>query len=121
MAMKAHAGDILSQVTGGLKFKAGRCEWCGSMTFERALELLKTPGTKYSGSDWKYGWPHKFYVGDGKFYSEHLRDVPDAQLLEWNLVAQPLLGIVFVREEDQPDELFFGAPEAGFQTYGIVP
>lgn len=22
---------------------------------------MKTPGVQFSGSDWKYGWPHKFY------------------------------------------------------------
>lgn len=33
-----------------------------SLTTKEAIEWLKMPGTKFSGSDWKYGWPHKFYI-----------------------------------------------------------
>lgn len=39
-----------------------RCSYCGSITPQLAMALLKDPGTGFSGSDWKYGWPHKFYL-----------------------------------------------------------
>ena len=38
------------------------CSYCGSITVARFLAALQVAGTRYSGSDWKYGWPHKFYV-----------------------------------------------------------
>jgi hypothetical protein len=38
------------------------CEYCGSITVADFLAALQTPGTHYSGSDWKYGYPHKFYI-----------------------------------------------------------
>ena len=37
------------------------CSYCGSMHPEDLLEALEN-GAKLSGSDWKYGWPHKFYI-----------------------------------------------------------
>jgi hypothetical protein len=38
------------------------CNYCGSITVARAIEGLKTPGTRFSGTDHKYGWPHKFQI-----------------------------------------------------------
>lgn len=38
------------------------CSWCGSLSPAEAIKFLKQNGTKFSGSDWKYGWPHKFYI-----------------------------------------------------------
>lgn len=39
------------------------CSYCGSMHPEDLVRLLETdPRVKLGGSDWKYGWPHKFYV-----------------------------------------------------------
>src|SRR5438132_848762 len=32
------------------------------LSVKEAIGFLKTPGTRFSGSDWKYGWPHKFYI-----------------------------------------------------------
>lgn len=40
----------------------GTCNYCGSIEPEKAIEFLKNPGSVFSGSDWKYGWPHKFYI-----------------------------------------------------------
>ena len=39
-----------------------RCMYCGSLRVEDAIRYLKQPGTRFSGADWKYGWPHKFYL-----------------------------------------------------------
>lgn len=38
-----------------------RCNYCGSIHPEDLLSALSTDA-QLGGSDWKYGWPHKFYV-----------------------------------------------------------
>lgn len=37
------------------------CFWCGCIHPEDLLTAIKA-GAVVGGSDWKYGWPHKFYV-----------------------------------------------------------
>ena len=37
------------------------CSYCGSMHPVYVLEALEN-GAKLHGADWKYGWPHKFYI-----------------------------------------------------------
>jgi hypothetical protein len=37
------------------------CGYCGSMHPEDLVRML-AQGATLGGSDWKYGWPHKFYV-----------------------------------------------------------
>lgn len=37
------------------------CSYCGSLHPEDLITALKAGATMH-GSDWKYGWPHKFYV-----------------------------------------------------------
>lgn len=37
------------------------CSYCGSIHPEDLLAALDA-GAELHGSDWKYGWPHKFYV-----------------------------------------------------------
>lgn len=123
------------------------CSYCGSITIDDALKGLSTPGVRYSGCDWKYGWPHKFYLNlpcephrhcvsgtshMGKmsdlkyqtrttihtnFYSEHLLDATPEQIKLWNEVAKPHLGIGF---EIVNDKLHYSAPYAGYQTGGVV-
>src|ERR1051326_7382781 len=50
------SGEFISR--GDVK----ECSHCGSLSVEDAIKFLQTPGTQFSGSDWKYGWPHKFYI-----------------------------------------------------------
>lgn len=38
------------------------CSYCGSFTIADTIKFFQTPGVEYSGADWKYGWPHKFYI-----------------------------------------------------------
>ena len=38
------------------------CGFCGSVSIATALDLLETPGVRWSMADWKYGGPHKFYL-----------------------------------------------------------
>jgi hypothetical protein len=122
-----------------------QCSYCGSINIEGAITALSTSGTHYSGSDWKYGWPHKFYLdvsceprrycsssGPGKnefgystktqewckFYSEHLLDATPEQLERFNAAAERTIGITF---ELKDGELHYRAPHRGFQTWGDVP
>lgn len=37
------------------------CSYCGSIHPEDLVKAIEA-GAKLGGSDWKYGWPHKFYV-----------------------------------------------------------
>lgn len=37
------------------------CGYCGSIHPEDLLTVLQS-GAELGGSDWKYGWPHKFYL-----------------------------------------------------------
>lgn len=125
------------------------CTWCGSLSVDGVLKAFQTPGTQYSGSDWKYGWPHKFYIeipcepyrhiisshydGKGsttheygmsssrhhKFYAVHLQDATPEQLEQWNQIAGPLVGVRF---EMSPvfGTLRFITPCHGYQTHGVV-
>lgn len=56
--MAAHCSGSFSYEHDGIK----TCSYCGSISVEDAIKFLKQPGTQFSGSDWKYGWPHKFYI-----------------------------------------------------------
>lgn len=38
------------------------CSYCGSIHPEDLAKYLEAGVAKLGGSDWKYGWPHKFYV-----------------------------------------------------------
>lgn len=38
-----------------------RCSYCGSIHPEDLIKHLEK-GAELGGADWKYGWPHKFYV-----------------------------------------------------------
>jgi hypothetical protein len=38
------------------------CGYCGSMDPVELADLIVAGEATMSGSDWKYGWPHKFYV-----------------------------------------------------------
>ena len=124
------------------------CSYCGSITVADMLVAMRTPGTRFSGADWKYGWPHKFYlhipcepytrvVGSTshggeitdvqtaidtsrfhKFYSLHMIDATAEQFAEWSRVCSPLLGILF---DIAPDgKLLWSAPRPGYQTAGVV-
>jgi hypothetical protein len=37
------------------------CSYCGSIHPEDLIKLIEAGATMH-GADWKYGWPHKFYV-----------------------------------------------------------
>ena len=124
------------------------CSYCGSMTIDDVVKYMRIPGTTYGGSDWKYGWPHKFYIDipcapyerlvmskyesgkapvherrivserHHKFYSTHLRDATPEQLAAWNSVVAPLLGVAFDLHPEKG--LGYRALCHGYQTHGVV-
>lgn len=69
-----------------------------SLTVAQAIDKLKTPGVTYSGSDWKYGWPHKFYVGSEKVYNYGLAALTDEELSSWSAVTEKFFGVSFVND-----------------------
>lgn len=79
------------------------CSYCGSMSVAVAIRRLKTPGTSFSGADWKYGWPHKFYIGAHpgglKFYNKHLEDASPEEFSEFVALADRFFGVKFYRNE----------------------
>lgn len=98
----------------------GRCPYCGSMSTARAIRLLETPGTRYSGSDWKYGYPHKFYIGNGKFYARHLALTGPEEVRRFSILSRDLLGVVYGIDMRG---VWYKAPGGGmygWQTWGIV-
>lgn len=94
------------------------CSYCGSMTAAEAIKRLKTPGTDFSGADWKYGWPHKFYIGSGpsKFYNEHLADASDAEFAEFAEIANRFFDVEFTRVDGKVKWSAYG----NTQRYGLV-
>ena len=117
----------------------------GSLSVADVLKAFQTPGVRWSGSDWKYGWPHKLYVdipcepyrrctskGPGendlgysecrsdncKFYTEHLLDATPEQLAEWNNIVKPIIKIGFEISED--GHLKYSAPCHGWQGDGTI-
>lgn len=97
-----------------------RCTYCGSVSPERFLQVLRD-GEDASGSDWKYGWPHKFYAGrtHEKFYSRHLllQDAPAFEALSEMIDA--VLGVRF--SYDETERLKYSAPVHGYQTFRGKP
>lgn len=101
----------------------GTCSYCGSITPEEAIRLLKIEGTHYSGSDWKYSWPHKFYIDNKdanpraiKFYNTHLQDATDEVIAEFCQLSEKYFGITWGRNENG---LFYRAIP-NIQRWGTV-
>lgn len=165
---KAHGGDAYAARWGAAQYEMSgvqeivdtngtavvqpdlwpTCSYCGSITPEDFLRFCAMPGMRYSGSDWKYGFPHKFYLTVpcepyertvnsthqggkvlevkravvmtryAKFYTLHFADATDEQLAQYREIGQPLFGIEFGRNEQ--GKLYYKAPEHGYQAWGVV-
>jgi hypothetical protein len=95
------------------------CYYCGSLHPEDLLAAL-AEGDRLGGSDWKYGWPHKFYlyppVGHGmhKWYNQHLLDQGYSEQARDELILklEQHSGILFWFEGGQ---LHYRAPSVGYQ------
>ena len=103
------------------------CPYCGSLDPIELTGLIKEGKAVMSGSDWKYGWPHKFYVDIikdkivetdkvetiyAKFYSEHLNFVPDESIEEVFKVISDACGILWAKD---PKGLRYTSPYHNYQ------
>lgn len=127
-----HGSDSIFKTAAGMVWLPPRteyadrpyrsCGYCGSVHPEDLLKLL-ADGARLGGSDWKNGWPHKFYIREkdgapslnGKFYSEHFLDEgysPEtlAQLAD---AVEKHGGIRF---EVESGRLKYHAPSHGYQA-----
>lgn len=97
------------------------CSFCGSVNPLKAAAWLNN-GNDASGSTWKLGWPHKFYVSDDeglewKFYSEHLTELSSEDFATVTEAIARVLNIRF--EYDTTDRMLVRAPSYGYQAWVI--
>lgn len=116
--LEAHPGTSWVWREPDARWPLATCSFCGSISPETAEQLLNAEFPHASGSDWKYGWPHKFYVYDTdgkmwKFYSEHLTTAENFETLAERIDA--LLHISFAF--DDQGRLSYMAPAYGYQTW----
>lgn len=99
------------------------CSYCGCVHPADLLRLIEA-GAEVGGSDWKYGWPHKFYVTTpsnpeqkgiwAKWYNEHLKDAGyDDEALA--LLLAKLEKHSGIRFELDGGRLRYRAPHAGYR------
>lgn len=95
------------------------CDYCGSIHPEDLMTLLQTGKARLSGADWKYGFPHKFYVSSsdgcghlGKFYTRHLIELSPVAFDAFAPVLSQACGIKWERDETG---IKYAAPYVGFQ------
>lgn len=70
-----------------------RCSWCGSIHPD---DLVAEPIWRADWADWKYGWPHKFYVEIGNrdpgalfvLAAGNTRDLPTGAVLAEDLTDE---------------------------------
>ena len=97
------------------------CSFCGSVSPLDAAEWLNN-GNDASGSEWKLGWPHKFYISDDtglewKFYSEHLTPLGQEDFAKVTEAIARVLKIRF--EYDAADRMLVRAPSYGYQAWVV--
>lgn len=94
------------------------CSYCGSIHFDD-IRTIAAEGGHMGGSDWKYGYPHKFYVtaknGEMvKFYPKHLEDLKDPEkFTEIAALLKQQTNIEFTRNEE--GHVMYCAPYHGYQ------
>lgn len=79
------------------------CSYCGSIHPEDLLHAMRN-GSTAERSDFKYGWPHKFYitggpVGHAKWYNEHFTDMDADAVRALSEELEKHVGIRFERDE----------------------
>jgi len=100
------------------------CWFCESIHPEDLIAVL-AKGGYLLGCDWKYNWPHKFYVHGvidpkdlnreliGKWYNDHLRDLDDDTFFSMAKLLESYAGIKWIITPE--DTLGFDAPYFGFK------
>jgi hypothetical protein len=127
------------------------CSYCGSLTIDDFLQGLETSGAHFSGSDWKYGWPHKFYLDlpcapyrtslGGRYYTENGKRIAECTWGERAVRHHKFYSIHLLDATPEQLErwqriaqprlgitfelvdgkLKYRAPHGGFQTWGDIP
>ena len=102
------------------------CSYCGSIHPEDFYNYLTTvPNLKVGGSDWKYGWPHKFYIENipnlawAKWYNIHLLDLEQSAFDALAPILYHKTGIRWERkwlEDKGRFDIFYAAPYRGYQS-----
>jgi hypothetical protein len=108
-----------SAPTGVVKVRV--CGFCGSIHPEDLYARLTAATLALAGADWKYGWPHKFYLRTAEFsyptkwYNEHLTDegYEDEAL---QLLLDALHTAAQIRFSIVNGQLHFEAPYYGYQA-----
>jgi hypothetical protein len=59
-----------------------QCSYCGSISVADAIRFLKTSGTRFSGADQKYGFPHKFYIEPPNPDADKIVEIGSQSILE---------------------------------------
>jgi hypothetical protein len=98
------------------------CSHCGSLTIDDALKAFETKGMRYAGLEWQNGIPYAFALTKPgkpprKFCSVHMLDATEEQMLAWNVIVMPLVGVGFAADTQG---VRYGAEKPGHQAQGVV-
>lgn len=95
------------------------CSYCGCLHPDDVRTIIEEGGT-LGGADWKYGYPHKFYVYPKgsksmyKWYNQHLKDIKDEPAFSaFALLLKTHAGIEFSRDDE--GHVMYRAPYHGYQ------
>lgn len=108
-----HDNDYASKTFGAASWQVRdglrRCSFCGSLHPEDLYSAL-TNGAKLEASDWKYGWPHKFYVNGipnpnvgnevSKAFGSGPLPMTEENKAHWNRIASTHGGRVEITESE---------------------
>lgn len=117
--MDVHPGAVWIWRDATERWPQRTCSFCGSVMPEDFASWL-SKGNDASGSEWKHGWPHKFYISDDnglewKFYSEHLTPLGSEEFSATTTLLADVLKIRF--EYDAADRMLVRAPSYGYQMW----
>lgn len=98
------------------------CAYCGSLHPEDLSDVLFDPDVTLGGADWKYSWPHKFYLrGEGvdmfKWYNIHFLDLDDDAFSYLAAIVSEKSGIEWFR--DGEGQVQYRAPYYGYQQFEL--
>lgn len=81
------------QATGTYGANLRHCSYCGSIHPEDLLKVL-SQGAALELSDFKHGWPHKFYVKDilNPLADEIVEIGSESKRVEGKIVSTPIMG-----------------------------
>lgn len=101
------------------------CRYCGSVHPEDLIVSIENYGMELEGADWKYGWPHKFYLHGApfrypiKWYNEHILDegYDEEALMSLLSIIERESDVHFevYVDSDEKRRLMYRAPYHGYQ------